>query len=603
MKYWYILFFSCVLFAQNDSINLLDEVKLYGNFSPRINAGYQIKIINDSIINNRQQSLGVLLQNQTNLYFKQNGNGMVSSISLRGSGASHTGVYWNGIAINSSLNGQTDFNTLSANGFNQIEIRKGSGSILFGSGAIGGAINLRDKIYFYNHKNLSLNLGFGSYNTKNIALKAKLSTDKLYSKITINGEKSTNDYPYLGTDIVNENGKYKNYHLKGVFAYKLNTRNQLHFFSTYSNNDREFSRTLVAPNNSKYENEDGRLMLNWKNFGSKYNSSLKLAFLNENYKFFQNKETSIFAFGKTNNYLIKYDFKYFLKENINFHTGIENKFTNGIGTNIQDKEQNNLDFYLLFHQQPNKKLMYNMSVRKGFSSLYEVPFIYAIDAVYGITSKFKLKGNFATNYKLPTFNDLFWEVSGNEDLLPEKNKSVELSLDFTIKNSTLSLTSYFTKSKDLIQWRPVTSTFWRPVNVQDVESYGLEFEYDIKKEFGKHKIDFQIQYAYTISEDKALNKQLIYTPLHKANTSVNYHYKKWSVNFNQQYSGSVFTTTSNTITVDDFLLSNLQFHKTFIKNKLNIGLSINNVFNSKYQVVAYRPMPNRNYSIQLTLNY
>ncbi len=603
MKYWYILFFSGVLFAQNDSINLLDEVKLYGNFSAKINAGYQIKILNDSVINNQQQSLGNLLQNQANLYFKQNGNGMVSSISLRGSGAANTGVYWNGVAINSALNGQTDFNTISANGYNQIEIRKGSGSVLFGSGAIGGAINLSDKIQFTSKKDALLNIGYGSYNTQNLALKIKRSNSKLYAKIAINGEKSDNDYPFLDSDITNENGAYKNYHLKGVFAYKLNENNQLQLHSNYSYNDREFSRTLVAPNNSAYKNDDLRLLLNWKNSNLKYNSSFKLAFLKENYKFFLNKETTNYLFGHTNSYVAKYDFNYFVKETLSVHTGIENRFINGNGSSIQDKERNNLDVYLLLHQQPIKKWLYNVSLRQSFSSIYKVPLIYAIDSKYQLDSKFTLRGNFSTNFRLPTFNDLFWEESGNEDLLPEKSNTSEIGVDYKSKSTLISATSFYTNSEDLIQWRPVTSTFWRPVNVQEVESYGVEFEFEIDKNIGKHHIKFQTQYAYTVSEDKKLGKQLIYNPFHKGNASLHYQFKDWSLNFNQQYNGEVFTTTSNTKTVDDFWLSNLQINKIFLKNKLNIGLFANNIFNIKYETVAFRPMPNRNYNIQLTLNY
>ncbi len=603
MKYWYILFFSCVAFAQNDSINLLDEVKLYGNFSAKINAGYQIIKLNDSIINNQQQSLGNLLQNNANLYFKQNGNGMVSSISLRGSGATSTGVYWNGIAINSALNGQTDFNTISANGYNQIEIRKGSGSVLFGSGAIGGAINLSDKIYFTSNKNVKLNLGYGSYNTQNLALKTKWSTSKVYTKIVVNGEASDNDYPFLDSEITNENGAYKKYNLKGVFAYKLNKNNQLQLHSNYSYNDREFSRTLVAPNNSEYKNDDLRLLLNWKNSHLRYNSSFKLAFLKENYKFFLNKETTNFLFGKTNSYIGKYDFNYSVTKNLSLHTGVENKFVNGNGSSIQDKERNDLDIYFLLHQQPIKKWLYNVSLRQGFSSIYKVPLIYAIDSKYNLNSKFALRGNFSTNFRLPTFNDLFWEESGNEDLLPEKSNTSEIGVDYKFKNTSVSVTTFYTKSKNLIQWRPVSSTFWRPINVQNVESYGLEFEFEIHKRIGKHQIKFQTQYAYTISEDKELNKQLIYNPFHKANASLHYNYIDWSLNFNQQYNGEVFTTTSNTKTIDDFWLSNIQIHKTFLKNKLNIGLFANNIFNIKYETVAFRPMPNQNYNIQLTLNY
>jgi len=134
------------VYSQIDSINKLDEVVLHGNFSPVMNSGYEIQVITDSVLRSNYVSLGELLQEQANFYFKQNGAGMVSSISLRGTTASQTGIYWNGIGINSALNGQTDFNTIQANSFDKLEVRKGGGSVLFGNGSVGGAINLKDEV-------------------------------------------------------------------------------------------------------------------------------------------------------------------------------------------------------------------------------------------------------------------------------------------------------------------------------------------------------------------------------------------------------------------------------------------------------------------------
>ncbi len=602
MKNIIVLFFiSAVAYAQTDTIHLLDEVKLYGTFSPKINSGYQVQIITDSILNKNQQSLGNLLQNQANLYFKQNGFGMVSSISLRGSGASHTGVYWNGIAINSALNGQTDFNTFSANGYNQIEIRKGGGGILFGSGAIGGAINIRDRIVYANKKQTQINASLASYNTQKALLSSRFSTKKIYLKIVAEGNRSDNDYPYLKTDLVNENGAYKNNHLKGVFGYNINQNNQLHLFISHDNNARDLSRTLTAPSNSKLKNTENRILLKWKNFGQAYNSSLKLAYLTETYHFYLNKESSIFSFSKSNRYIIKYDFNYFLNNTLSIHTGIENNYSTANGTNLQAEHKNNFETYILVHQKLIERLGYNISIRKGFSSIYTVPFIYAADVKYDISSQIAIKANISTNYRLPTYNDLFWNPGGNPDLVAEDSTSGEIGIDYQKDNLSFTITSYLTKSKNLIQWRPVTSTFWSPINVQDVSSYGLEFGFKTTRNIGKHTFKFQSQYAYTTSKDKNLDKQLIYVPFHRANILLGYVKNDFSIHVNQQYTGKVFITTSNTQSINAYGLTNIQAYKTFIKQKLTIGLLLNNIWNKAYQSVSFRPMPSRNF--ELNINY
>jgi len=575
----FLLLISLSSFAQNDSINLLDEVKLY----------------------NSVQSLGDLLQKHTSLYFKENGKGMVSSISLRGSGASHTGVYWNGIAINSSLNGQTDFNTLSTCGFDQIEIRKGAGTTLFGSGAIGGAINLKDKINFTSKKEINANIGLGSYNTHNLFLQGVMSNQKIYTKVSVEGVKSDNDYPFLNTKLINENGSFLNYQVKSILGYRINHKNKLNLFSNYSNNYRELSRTITAPSKNLYKNQDNRLLLNWLNYGNKYNSNLNFAYLGEDYKFYLDKDIDNFSFGKTTNYIVKYDFKYLLKSNQNILFGLENKFTKGEGTSILKKERNIFEVYGLFHQKIRNRLTYNMSLRKGFSNVYDIPIIYALDTRFDLSKKINLRANYSTNYKLPTFNDLYWEFSGNEDLLPEKSNSLEFGVYFNSKKLNTNITVYQTKNDDLIQWRPETATFWRPTNVQQVTSKGLEYDFDYQLKLKHHKFLFQIQYAYTDSVDKTLDKQLIYVPYHIGNFNLTYNYKTWEFFGNIHYNGNVYTTTSNTETVADYKTINIQFHKNLLKNKINIGFHINNLLGTSYEIVSYRPMPNRNYKLNINI--
>ena len=82
--------------------------------------------------------------------FKENGLGMVSSPSFRGTTAQQTAVIWNGININSQLNGQTDFNTITTRDYTSITVRSGGGSSIYGSSAIGGSIHLNNELTFKN---------------------------------------------------------------------------------------------------------------------------------------------------------------------------------------------------------------------------------------------------------------------------------------------------------------------------------------------------------------------------------------------------------------------------------------------------------------------
>lgn len=604
MRYIFSFYFSliCALaFTQNDHINELSEIVLRGNFSPTLNDGYSIETISDSILKSTYQSFGNLLQNNSNLYFKQNGSGMVSSISLRGTGASRTGVYWNGIPINSSLNGQTDFNTLYSNGFDNVEIRRGGGSVLLGSGAIGGAINLSDQILFDSDKNGYLLLGIGSYTTLNGQFTGKFSTDKIYTKISFGAFGSKNDYPYLGTNIKNENGELKNYNFNGVFAYKLSEKNTINFHTTIFDSDRNTSRTLTASSKAKLLDFNNRFLLDWTNLGNRFTSSLKAVYLYEKNTYYFDREQPDFSESISKKFIGKYDFTYFADSRISLNAGVQFDDIKGQGTNIQETVQNDFTSYFLFHHEPISQINYNVSIRKGYSNQYEIPFIYAIDFKYDILNNLILKGNYSTNYRLPTINDLYWEPGGNPDLIPETSNTIELGLAYTPTFFEFNLTTFLIKSNNLIQWQPISNDLWNPLNIQSSKNYGMECLARFQKRIRVHKVDFKLQYDFVHAIDETLNKQLIYVPNHKANFIFLYQYKKWGFAYNLQYTGKVYITTSNTQSLNAYTLSNISLNRSLLKNKLQLAFKVNNLFNEKYQSVAFRPMPNRNFTFNINL--
>ena len=98
--------------AQIDSLNVLPEVVLSDAKLRNFSHGQVLGTINDSLLDNSSTSLTEVLRYNSLIYFRENGPGGVSSPSFRGTSAQQTAVVWNGININSQLNGQTDFNTI-----------------------------------------------------------------------------------------------------------------------------------------------------------------------------------------------------------------------------------------------------------------------------------------------------------------------------------------------------------------------------------------------------------------------------------------------------------------------------------------------------------
>ncbi len=99
-------------------------------------------------------SLGDLLGNELGIDWRTYGNygGAAETIKIRGFSANGTQVFVNGISYNSPSLGTADVGQIALNSIDRIEVVKGSGSLLYGTGAMGGTINIitkrpqRDKI-------------------------------------------------------------------------------------------------------------------------------------------------------------------------------------------------------------------------------------------------------------------------------------------------------------------------------------------------------------------------------------------------------------------------------------------------------------------------
>ncbi|HQV36540.1 MAG TPA: TonB-dependent receptor plug domain-containing protein, partial [Flavobacterium sp.] len=261
--------------GQNDSIIRLNEVIVSDSQLKNFSKSQTVTILNDSILNKNQGSLTSLLSTNSTIYFKENGAGMVSSASFRGTTAQQTAVIWNGININSQLNGQTDFNTINPTDFTNISIRPGGGSVIYGSGAIGGSIHLNSELKFNTATSHLFRLNYGSFETYGSNYQLEIGKEKWAVQASISANSSKNDYEYIGYDKKNENGEFTNQSYNFSVGHKINDTNFIKFYSFLFNGERHFSGTITVNSDDKYLDFNTRNMLEWILFKNKYTSKVK----------------------------------------------------------------------------------------------------------------------------------------------------------------------------------------------------------------------------------------------------------------------------------------------------------------------------------------
>ncbi|MCW4467538.1 TonB-dependent receptor [Flavobacterium sp. MFBS3-15] len=592
------------IFAQNDTIVQLQEVIVSDMQLLEFSGTQSTQQLNDSLPGRNGTSLTSLLQYNTVIYFKENGLGMVASPSFRGTTAQQTAVIWNGININSQLNGQTDFNIINARDFNSVTVRAGGGSVIYGSSAIGGSIHLDNDLTFGDKFDNSLRIDYGSFNTFGANYNLKASGEKLSTGLSVSRNSSDNDYDYPGWDMKNENGQYHNTSLNAAFAYQLNDRNILKLYSYVYDGERHFSGTLGTPSKSKYYDTNTRNLLEWAGYYNRFTSKIKVAYLQEEYRYYENHQNSNYTFGKVKTFIGKYDLAYDISEKIKFNTIIDYTQNNGEGSDILSEKRGIGSGSLLMKHQVSQKFHYELGIRKEITNAYESPLLFSAGTAIKAAAFYTIKVNTSRNFRIPTFNDLYWQGTGNPNLKHENSYQAELGNVLHFGNLTFTLTGYYIKLQDMLRWVPSAGGIWRPENVDKVNTYGLESILNWKKKIGGGQLEFNGTYAYTVSREDGKTEQLIYVPLHKATASLAYAYKGFSGYYRHVFNGEVFTSTDNAYNLDAYNVSGIGAEYNFkVLSGIALGVQANNLWNEEYQNVIMRPMPGRYYNMYLNFKF
>lgn len=601
---YYLLFLGLLLaipaLSQTEPVTRLDEVFLSDISLQRDSEERRVKLLRDSTLRENEPSLTSLLKFNSTIYFRENGLGGVSSASFRGTSAQQTAVIWNGININSQFTGQTDFNTIPTGIVNDVSIRPGGGSVLYGSGAIGGSVHLNNRFKFDGKFHNQLKLDYGSFETFSGVFKTAISSEKNSFQLNLTRNTSANDFDYPGKDQFNENGDYRNTGLGLSVAHRLNKNHLLKFYSNFYQGERGFSGTVTAPSKSKFEDVNSRNLVEWNGFYGDLSSSFKLAYLDETFRYFENRETEEHNFGRARTGIAKTDLTYSFTRDLDVTGILEYQQIRGDGTNTGSNRRDIGSLALLLKHRLGD-FSYQVSARKEATNNYDSPLLFAANGLYRFSENYELRFGISRNFRIPTINDLYWYAGGNADLKPETSRQIELGQKFKIKDLEFDLAAYLINSRKLLRWVPESSGLWRPENTDEVRNYGIEAGLDWDKSIGSHNFDLNVTYAWTHSENQATRKQLIYVPEHKATASLGYNYNRYSILYQFLYNGSIFTSSDNNYLLEDYKISNLGIARDFGRNEfMKIGFQIRNIFDEKYMSMPGRPMPGRYFNSSIT---
>lgn len=604
-------------FAQEQIIEL-DEVEVIASPIKKFGVGANIFTIDSSIIlTYAQTSLAQLLNTQSSVYIKQYGAGMLSTVAFRGTGAGHTSILWNGMQVGYPFLGQTDLSLIPIDFTDEINLVHGSASARYGTGAIGGIIDLQSN----NPQNgfgLEVNQSFGSFGTMNSAFRISNSGKKGYIEIGGIYKKSKNNFLYRsnsGEPLGNqENSDYSFYGVQLESKYHINSVSFFLLSIQGINADRNLQPSIgsTASNNQKDQNLWSSLVYSYK---------LKSGVLKGQYGrlFDQINYNGSVTYSRQNNarVTIEYDFKNNLSTEIGLNSNWVEVVTPFYENNVANENRSNL--YASISWRATNRLNTSLNLRQAFVTGYNVPFTPSLGFEYHVATsnfwKLYFEAQLAKGYKVPTLNDRYWVPGGNLEL--ESEESLNAEIGFKFKNTRnfpvwIGVTTYQLWVKNWILWLPQAG-IWSPENKQKVKGTGVEVESGFEKKMGPAQLKGWLNYAFTKSTnmepldqyDRSEGKQLPYVPFHNGNITWQLSINKWEFQINGVVTGKRFITSDNENEVPGYVLLNTRvgydFH--FSKWRLLAYLEGNNITNTNYQSIINKAMPGINFLGGLKINF
>ena len=533
------------------------------------------------------------------------GAGSMSQLRLRGSEANHTLVLIDGMRVNDPATGsEYSFDHLLGSQIDSIDIISGGYSVVHGSDALAGVVNIRTKkenmikMYtgsnnsflnsysnIFNLKNIQFSFGANSFKTSGNDTSGLVSEDRnRYENDTFNFSSSykNNNFKLRYSSIYRQNDSDKSGNLINT---ELDITKIYRIFSQFSNKNKFYS--LENVNYIDYGRTKNR---DWNHLGSWESTTLSERF---NLKSILSKEfdNAFLTFSPKVSLLAEY-------EKINFQQQ-GSDHTYGNPDQIQSQNSKSLAIELLF---PLKFVNFELLMRRNYNQKFENKSNVRFGTVFPINNgKFFL--SYSTAIKNPSFTERFGFYSetfvGNPNLQPEISISHELGFSKSF-NQNFNITSSFFYSilKDEINGSYYDSGLGAfTARNKERNSYRRGFENKLSYSAKYYNFDIKHSFVDATEYNSSVKSQVreIRRPKNIININFDFEIPKFNtfVDLNYRYQSvtedidfSVYPSVKYRL--KDFGTLNLYAEK-LINNKLSIVLSVNNLFNKKaYDVYGYK---------------
>jgi len=460
----------------------------------------------------------------------------------------------------------------------KVEIIRGPASLLYGSNAMAGVINIITKKQ--NEDGLKVNFGasYGSYNTQKYFGTIGFKKDKFSIFASANHDQTNGTRSNTDFDISNGYTKV---------GYELNENISLtadFSIAKFKGNDNGSIYTTPAP--FGIDITRGKTSLSLENKFEKSEGAIKFY-----HNFGEHDLSDGFHSTDRNSGATLYQtYKLFSATNITVGTDLKQyggKANRGFKSDSLITV-NELAVYAYAQQTLFEKLTLSAGLRLENNSKYGNELIPLAGVTYNLSEKTTFKASLSKGFRSPTIMEMYL-YAPNPDLMAERMMNYEVSWLQSMFNEKLhlELTAYQVNGENMIQVVPVPGGPAKRQNIGTFSNKGIEFsaKYALSRNIFLHA-----NYSYL-----NLNTIIVAAPRQQMNVSANFNHKIWSLNISTQYIEKLYTFISPNPTItpiieSGYILLNARISARPMK-QLEVFVAGNNLLNQQYEINYGYPMP------------
>lgn len=479
----------------------------------------------------------------------------------------------------------------------RVEVLRGPASVLYGSNAMGGVVNIVTRKMQEDGVKTNLRAGYGSYNTLETELTNRIRKGRFSSIVSGSynrtdghradmGFEQYGGYAKLGYEMTD------NWNLRGDV-------NVTHFNASYPgpvdapllDGDQRITRGMTSfAVENRYEKTSGAVSFfyNWGNhwINDGYTPSAGEGPQDDRFNSRDNMMgVSLYQstqFFKGNRITLGFDwFRY------GGHAWSEYVSGENIGTTSElvDKHEDELAGYIDFRQDIGSWLTFNAGLRADHHSRIGLEWVPQAGLAFHLPHAIELKASASKGFRYPILREMYMFPPQNPDLQPESMWNYELAFSQRLMEGRLTygVNLFYIDGKNLIQTLPnPNGSGMLNQNSGEIKNTGVEIQaaYRINRQWS---VDGNYSFLH-------MENPVIAAPEHKLYAGANFSHRRWNVSTGIQYVEGLYTSVGENENKENFVLWNLRTSFRACK-WLDIWARGENLLAQKYEINTGYPMP------------